>query len=113
MLRASVASGAVAGLISVGTVAGTATSSGSFTPTLSITGILPKRGPAGTVVDVEGIGFTPSSAVQFNLIPATAVTFISPTEVKATAPAAAGSGPITLTTTAGTVQSRTTYTVTA
>ncbi len=112
MLRAAVSNGAIQGPITVGTVAGTATSSQTFTPTLSITTISPTDGPAGTVVDVHGVGFTPASAVQFNLIPATAVTYISPTEVKATAPAGATSGPITLTTTTGTVRSRPNYKLT-
>ncbi len=112
LLGVRVPDGATQGKITVTTAAGIATSSQSFTPTLSISGFSPATGPAGTVVDIHGIGFTPASTVQFNLIPATSVIFISSTELKATAPAGAGSGRITLATTAGTVQSRTNYTLT-
>jgi hypothetical protein len=114
-LKANVSRGAVPGPISVTTAAGTGASSTDFTPTLSITGFSPGSGPPGTVVDVTGIGFTPGSTVKFNGTTATTVSYLSSGEVKATVPAGATSGPITLTNTSsptGTVRSAGTYTVT-
>ena len=102
-LAATVPNGAATGKISVATAAGTATSSQSFTPTLSITGFSPGSGPPGTVVDIKGIGFTPTSTVQFNGTAAAAVAYIGSGEVTATVPTGATSGQITLTNTASPV----------
>jgi len=65
-IAATVPNGAVPGRVSVTTPAGTGTSAKSFTPTLSITSFTPSKGPAGTVVTVNGVGFNPSSTVQYN-----------------------------------------------
>jgi hypothetical protein len=113
-IDARVPNGAVAGKISVTTPGGTRTSSQSFTPTLSIASVSPTSGPSGTVVDIRGIGFTPGSTVNFSGTAAT-VSYVGSGEVKATVPSTATTGPITLTNTsspAGTVKSRTSYTVT-
>jgi hypothetical protein len=110
-IKTTVPDGAVAAPISVTTGAGITTSSQSFTPTWSITGLSPTSGPVGTVVDIRGIGFTPGSTVKFNGTAAT-VSYIGSGEVKATVPPGASSGPVTLTTAAGTVRARTSYTVT-
>ena len=112
---ASVPNGAVAGTISVTTAAGTGTSSASFKPTLSVSGLSPTSGPYGTVVTITGIGFTTGSAVKFNGIAATAVTFVSATQLKATVPPTATSGRVTITNAtapAGAVVSAALYTVT-
>src|SRR5205807_559227 len=111
-MRARVPNGAIPGKISVITAAGTATSTQSFSPTLSITGYSPTSGPVGTVVDLKGIGFTAGSTVKFNGTASSSVSYVSPGEVKATVPAAAMSGPIALTTPAGTVQAARKYTLT-
>jgi hypothetical protein len=114
-LGVRVPNGAVAGPISLATAAGTATSSTNFTPTLSITSFSPASGPPRTVVDIHGIGFTPGSTVHFNGTAASSVTFISSSEVKATVPAGATTGPIMLTNTSspvGTVGSAKNYSVT-
>ena len=114
-LGVRVPDGAVTGAITVTTTAGTAASSQSFTPSLSITAFSPASGPVGTVVDIKGIGFTPGATVKFNGTPATTVAYIGSGEVKATAPTGATSGQITLTNTttpAGTVTSAKTYAVT-
>ena len=110
-ITAKVPSGAVPGHIWVTTAAGTTTSTQTFTPTLSITAFTPASGPAGTVVDITGVGFTPTSTVKFNGTTAT-TTYIGPGEVKATVPTGTSTGPIWLTTTTGTVQTRTNYTPT-
>jgi hypothetical protein len=111
-LRAKVPDGAIRAAISVITAAGTATSTDNFSPTLSITGYSPTSGPVGTVVDIKGIGFTPDATVKFNGTTTATVTYIGPGEVKATVPTGASTGPITLTTAAGTVQARSKYTLT-
>jgi hypothetical protein len=111
-ITATVPNGARGGKITVTTPAGSATSTQDFKPTLSIIAYRPTSGFVGTSVDIQGIGFAPTSTVKFNSTPATAVTYINPGEIQATVPAGATSGPITLTTTAGTVQARGTYTVT-
>ena len=111
LMTARVPDGAIAAKLSVITAAGTATSTQTFTPTLSITAFTPASGPAGTVVDIKGVGFTSTSTVKFNGTNAT-TTYIGPGEVKATVPTGASTGPIWLTTTTGTVQTRTKYTLT-
>jgi plastocyanin len=114
-LRAVVPNGdAVAAKLSVSDNAGGATSAKSFTPTLSITSFSPTSGPSGTVVTIHGIGFTASSKAKFNGT-AAATTFVSSSQLKATAPSASTTGPITVTNTTmptGTVRSAGKFTVT-
>jgi hypothetical protein len=65
-------------------------------------------------VTINGRGFNSSSAVKFNGTTATTVTHVSATRLKATVPAGATTGPITVTNTAapvGTVRSAINYTV--
>jgi large repetitive protein len=114
-VKATVPNGlAAAAKISVTTAAGTATSAGTFTPTLSITGFTPVSGPAGTVITISGVGFIATSTVKINGTPATNVTYVSASrQLKATVPAGATTGRITVTNTAapaGTVTSAGTFT---
>ena len=114
-LKAIVPNGAVTGKISVTTPAGTGTSAANFTVTLSITGFTPASGPTGTVVTINGVGFNSSSTVKFNGHAATTVVHVSATQLKATVPSTATTGPITVTNTTaptGTVQSAVNYTKT-
>ena len=62
-LKAVAPNGAVTGKLSVTTAAGTATSSTSFTPTLSITGLSPTSAAVGTSVTIKGVGFNRLCAV--------------------------------------------------
>jgi YD repeat-containing protein len=104
----SAPAGATTGAISVTTPAGSATSSASFTvkansggPT--ITGFTPSIGVAGTAVNITGTNFDSSAAndhLQFNISKAT-VTSATATSLATTAPAATGSGRISLNTPAG------------
>jgi hypothetical protein len=114
-LRAAVPSGdAVAGKISVSDSAGGASSAANFTPTFSITGFSPSSGPSGTVVTINGIGFNSGSKAKFNGT-AAATTFVSSSRLKATVPATATTGPVSvINTTAptGTVRSARKFTVT-
>jgi hypothetical protein len=114
-IKAVVPNGAVTGKISVTSPAGTGTSASNFTVTLSITGFSPSSGPTGTVVTISGVGFNSSSTVKFNGTAATSVTHVSSTQLKATVPSTATTGPISVTNTSaptGTVGSAASYTKT-
>jgi large repetitive protein len=111
-IKATVPNGAVTGMVSVTTAAGTGASASNFTVTLSITGFSPANGPNGTVVTVTGVGFNSSSMVKFNGAAASRVVHVSSTQLKATVPSTATTGPITVTNTtspAGTVRSAANY----
>ena len=115
-LTATVPAGATTGHLQVTTGAGTATSSGTFTvnqvssaPT--ITGFTPMQGAAGTVVTLTGTGFAQGASVTFNGTAAAAVSVTSATQLTATVPAGATSGPLHVTTSAGTATSAGTFTV--
>jgi hypothetical protein len=87
------------------------TSSQTFTVTLSITGFSPTSGPAGTAVVISGVGFSGAAGVAFNGTPAT-FSVTSATSIRATVPAGATTGRISVTTPAGTVQSQVSFTKT-
>jgi hypothetical protein len=113
-VKAVVPNGAAVAPISVGDAQGTGTSTSSFTPKLSITGLSPSSGPAGTVVTISGVGFNSKSTVKFNGTPATAVTLVSATELQATVPAGATTGLVSVTNSTnptGTVSSASPFTV--
>jgi hypothetical protein len=114
-ILATVPNGASTGQVSLRTASGLATSTQTFTPTLSITGLSPPSGPFGTLVTITGVGFNSSSTVAFNGISATNVAHDSSTQLKAVVPSAATTGPVTVTnssTPTGTVQSASSYAVT-
>jgi hypothetical protein len=114
-LRATVPPGATSGPISVTTSAGTATSAAAFTVTQvagpTLTAFTPAQGAVGTVVTLAGTGFTTGATVAFHGAAAPAVTFVSATQLKATVPPGATSGPISVTTSAGTATSAAAFTV--
>lgn len=113
-ITATVPNGAAAATISVTTPIKTATSRVKFTPTHSLTAFTPASGAAGKLITITGIGFTGGSTVKFNGATAASVTFVSSTKLKATVPAGAASGPITVTNTAapvGTVSAPSSFTV--
>jgi hypothetical protein len=114
-LKAVVPDGAVKAALTVADTQGSATSTSTFTPTLSVTGFTPSRGPVGTVVTIKGIGFTATSTVTFAGVTATDVIYLSSTKLKATVPTKAKTGPIKVTNTTtpkDTAQSAATYTIT-
>jgi hypothetical protein len=76
-------------------------SSDQFTYLPSVASLSPSAGPAsgGSVVTIDGSGFTAASTVEFGTVPATSVSFVSATQLTATAPAGAvGAVNITVTT---------------
>ena len=80
----------------------------AVTPT--ITSFSPTSGTAGVSVTIRGTAFTGTTAVAFAGT-AAAFTVVSATMIKATVPATAGSGPISVTTPGGSVASSASFTV--
>jgi len=111
-IRATVPVGATTGPISVTTPGGTATSATSFTVILAptISSFTPTSGPVGTVVTVTGTNFTGATALKFNGV-AASFALDSATQITATVPAGATTGPITVTTPGGTATSAASFTV--
>jgi subtilisin-like proprotein convertase family protein len=103
-ITATVPAGATTGPIAVTTANGTATSSTSFsvTPAPTITSFSPASGKVGTTVVIVGSAFTGATAVAFHGTVASVFTVDSGTQITATVPAGAGTGPISVTTPGGT-----------
>jgi hypothetical protein len=114
-ITATVPAGATSGPIAVTDSEGTATSTGSFTVTTAagpcIASFTPTSGAAGTSVTIAGFGFTGATAVTFGGTAATTFTVDSNTQITATVPAGAVTGPIGVTTAAGTGTSTANFTV--
>ena len=98
-LEAIVPNGARAGKLSVTAATGSAKSAAKFTPTLSLTGFSPARAKPGKTVAVKGVGFDQSSQVSFGGVAAASVLYESAKKLKATVPAGARAGAITVTNT--------------
>lgn len=117
-ITATVPAGATDGPIAVTNADGTATSAANFdvtpSPVPTITSFNPTSGPVGTSVQITGTGFIGVSAVTFNN---TNATFTADpnntTQITATVPGGATTGPIKVTTPGGTATSATNFTVTA
>ncbi len=80
---------------------------------LSVIEFTPKTGPIATTVKIFGTAFNPNpseNVVNFNGVTAT-VTSASTTQIVATVPAGATTGPISVTTAAGTASSSTSFVV--
>jgi hypothetical protein len=115
-ITATVPSGATSGPITVSGPNGSATSSSSFSVTPaatapSISGISPTSGPPGTVIVITGSAFTGATSVTLNGR-AISYTVVSDTQIRATVPNGAKSGPIRVTTPGGTATSTAGFTVT-
>jgi hypothetical protein len=115
-VTATVPSDATSGPIGVTTPGGTATSSSSFTVTVppaapSISGFSPTSGRQGTVVTVTGGGFTGTTSVTFNGRNAS-FSVVTDGELRATVPPGGKTGPIRVTTPAGSATSSTNFVVT-
>ena len=75
----------------------------------TISSFAPATGPAGTQVVITGTNLTGATAVTFGGIPASAFTVTSPTQITATVPPGAVSGPISVTTPNGIASSQTDF----
>src|SRR5467141_1932861 len=112
-VSATVPAGATTGKISVTNTAGTGTSAGNYTVAAVpvISSFAPASEPAGASVTLTGTGFTGATGVSFNGTVATTFTVTSDTQMSATVPVGATTGKISVTNTAGTGASATSYTI--
>jgi hypothetical protein len=116
-ITATVPANATSGVIAVTTSAGAGASANAFTvtaqPAPAISGFSPTSGTVGTTVTISGSGFTGATGVAFNGVAASSFTVNSDSQITATVPAAAASGPISVSGPGGTVTSSSSFTVTA
>ncbi len=112
-VTATVPAGAKTGQrITITTAGGVGSSVANFAVLPSISSFSPTSGPVGTSVAIMGNSFTGATSVTFGGVAATSYQVIADTEVDALVPAGAVTGPIAVTTAAGTATSATNFTVT-
>ncbi|MFQ3589312.1 MAG: IPT/TIG domain-containing protein, partial [Chloracidobacterium sp.] len=111
-ITATVPVGATTGPISVTTLAGTAAGSTPFVVLQppSILSFSPNSGTVGTSVTIIGMNFEEAVTVTFGDLLAS-FSIVSPTQITATVPVGATTGPISVTTPAGTATSSASFTV--
>ena len=107
-IHATVPAGATTGPIAVTTPASTGTSQDPFGVTPTISSFTPTCGPVGISVDIHGSNFTGATLVTFSGISAQ-FAVDSDSEIHATAPGSATTGPIAVTTPDGTGTSTSPY----
>ncbi|MDQ2772713.1 MAG: M12 family metallo-peptidase, partial [Bacteroidota bacterium] len=112
-LTATVPAGATTGPIRVTAPSGVGTSGLAFTvaPPPTIVSFAPTSGYVGSVVTLTGTNFTGASQVTFNGVAAISFTVNSATQITATVPASATTGPVGVTTAVSTATSATSFTV--
>src|SRR5260370_1191092 len=104
-IQTHVPSGATTGTVSVTTPGGTGTSTAIFTVSTSpptITSTYPVEAAPTVGVSIQGTHFSGATSLKFNGTPATMWSVNSDTIIGAIIPAGATTGPITVTTPAGT-----------
>ena len=113
LLFATVPSGALTGPITVATFAGTNTTPTNFVISGSaiITDFTPAIGPTGSVVILSGGDFTGTTAVKFNGVNASAFSVTAASQIHATVPTTATTGPLSVTTPTGTATSGSNFVV--
>ena len=110
-ITATVPAGAATGLIRVTTSAGSGSSTGNFIVKPGITSFAPMGGAVGTSVTITGTTFTGTTSVKFNGTVGHSFTFNSDTQITTTVPPGATTGPISVTTPAGTATSASNFTL--
>ena len=98
--------------VTVVTAGGTATSTTALAIPPSKITFTPKSGPVGTSVTISGNTFTGATGVTLGGVAATTFTVVSDTQITATVPTGAITGPIAITTAGGTGTSSSNFTVT-
>jgi hypothetical protein len=111
-IEATVPNGARPAEITLTAPGGSVTSSAKFKPTFSLTAFTPPSRAPGKPVAIKGVGFNSGSTVSFDGEPAS-VAYVSSKKLKATVPAGAQAGAISVTNTSapvGTVYSAGSFT---
>jgi hypothetical protein len=103
-LTAVVPAGATSGPVTLTTTDGTSTSANLFYLPANISSFTPTNSAPGTTVKITGVNFTNASAVSFNGTPASFIV-TNNTTIGATVPGGVLTGPISVTTPAGTANS--------
>jgi hypothetical protein len=109
-ITAAVPSGALTGPITVTTPDGSSTGSTSFGVIPALSSFSPTSGKAGTIVTISGSAFTGATSVTFNGV-AAPFSVTSYSQITATVPAGATTGPIAVTTAGGTGVSQSSFSV--
>ncbi|MBI5800674.1 MAG: DUF11 domain-containing protein [Verrucomicrobia bacterium] len=107
-LRATVPAGATNGPIRITSPSGTNVTSSNLTVFALapvITGFTPTNGLPGSTVTLDGANFLGTTNVSFNGVPATTFNVSADTQITATVPATATTGPISVSTSGGSVTS--------
>jgi hypothetical protein len=104
-LTAVVPTGTTTGPISVTTTNGSYTNVNLFYLPATITNFSPTNSGAGTTVTITGQNFTDTTDVSFNGTPASSFAFTNNITLRATVPQGVTTGPISVTTPAGSVSS--------
>jgi hypothetical protein len=114
-ITAKVPTAATTGPVTVVNGAGSDDSAADFTVIVApaITSFTPTSGAAGKVVEIDGSGFSGTTAVKFGGVATTVggFTVVSDSEIDATVPATAKTGPISVTNPAATATSTGVFTV--
>lgn len=113
-ITATVPSGAMTGPISVTTAVATASSSTNFYMPITVSGFTPTSGPAGTVITITGTSMTGVNQITINGMKFVVGAFfpISPTQLRATVPNLASTGPLVISSPYYSVQTTASFTVT-
>jgi hypothetical protein len=93
-LLATVPANAVTAPLSVISIQGTGTSSSAFVVAPRIVSFAPRQAPAGYAITIRGQNFGGTTGVEFGGGASAAFTVVSATELRATVPGAAVTGPI-------------------
>lgn len=110
-LEAKVPAGALTGSVTVTTNGTTLTSNQQFRVTPQVLKFSPPNGPVGTQVTINGVGFTQTTGVGFGDNVPAQFTVNSDTQITATVPTGAKTGPIGVVTKGGIAISSVTFTV--
>jgi uncharacterized repeat protein (TIGR03803 family) len=111
-LEATVPAGATLGPITVTGAKGKLVTKTAFRVLPHITNFTPSSGPVGTVVTINGSGFTQALGVGFGDTKPAKFTVVSDAMITATVPGGAKTGPVGVETKSGTAISSQTFTVT-
>jgi uncharacterized repeat protein (TIGR03803 family) len=111
-IKTTVPSGATTGTVQVTTPSGTLSSNVAFRVTPQVLSFSPTSGPVGTSVIITGESLTGASVVGFGGVAAASFTVNSDTQITASVPAGAMTGPISVIAPGGSAQSATSFTVT-